>query len=247
MDTHPESRILRLLVTALLGGSLATMTVFGQSAAHAATPPLTGTVSCTLTAASTFTPALGYHQGIGGKRVSPSANAKWRVEGTLTACSGAQTGGNPRIPGPIARGEILLKGKAVGHQCGSLTANGMTVTSVRIKWFDAAGNRMPTTKATGSTTVTGLYNGFPPFISFDPITFDPSYVPPGVITFHGAGTAKATARAFPGRHLTMTAVADRTLESMVTPCNTHQAPSLTFGIDGFNFGGVNAPSTVSIS
>ncbi len=242
-----RSTVNRLPLAALLVGSLAAAIAAGPPVAGAATPPLMGTVSCTLTAASTFTPALGYRQGIGGKKVSPRANAKWRVEGTLTACSGAQTGGNPRRPGPIARGEILLKGKADGHQCASLTANGLTVSSVRIKWFDATGNRMPTTKATGSTTVAGLYGGFPPFISLDPITLDPSYVPPGVITFHGAGTVKGTARAFPGGHVTLTAVADRALDSMVTPCNTHQVPSLTFGIDGFTFGGVHGPSSLSIS
>lgn len=236
----------RLLVTAVTFGTLAVTIGIGQPVAQAATPPRTGTVSCTLTAASTFNPALGYRQGIGGKKVSPTANAKWRVEGNLTACSGTQTGGSPKT-GQIARGELLLKGKAVGHQCASLTEIGMTMPSVRIKWFDAAGNRIPTTSASGSITVSGLYSGFPPYISLDPITFDPSYVPPGVITFNGTGTAKPTARTFPGQQVTITAVADRTLQSMVTPCNTHQVPSLTFGIDGFTFGGVNGPSTFSIS
>jgi hypothetical protein len=236
----------QLLIAGLAAGTLIGGGLLALPAAEAATPPIDGTVSCTLTGSSTFSPALGYRQGIGGKRVSPNANAKWRLDGTLTGCSGTQTGGSPRTPGPIARGEIVVRGKATGHECSGLTANGMTVRSVRIKWFDALGNRMPSTKATGVATVAGLYNGFPPFISFDPIIFDPSYVPPGVITFNLSGTVKSTARAFPGRPITMTAAADETLESMVTPCNTRQTPSLTFGISGFGFTGTTGSSTISI-
>jgi hypothetical protein len=237
----------RLLVTALLGGALATMTVAAIPVAHAAAPALTGTVSCALSAASTFNPPLNYQRGRLGKKVGPNANAKWSLEGTLTGCSGSQTGGNPRTPGPIDHGDVLVKGKAVGHQCTSLTASGMTIKNVRIKWFDAAGNTMPTTRATGAATVTGLGNGSP-YISFNPLTLDPNYVPPGIITVNITATGKPNARAFPGQPLTMTAVADQTVDSLPFICHTVPfSPGLTSGFFGLDFNGVNGPSSTSIS
>src|SRR6476660_1567414 len=123
----------RLLMTALLGGALTTVTLADVPVAHAGPPPLVGTVACALTAASTFNPPLNYQRGRLGRRVGPNANAKWSLVGTLTGCTGSQTGGNPNTPGPVDHGDVLVRGKAVGHQCTSLTASGMTIRNVRIK------------------------------------------------------------------------------------------------------------------
>ena len=40
-----------------------------------------------------------------------------------------------------------------------------------------------------------------PFISFNPLTLDPNYVPPGIITVHITATGKPNARAFPSAPL----------------------------------------------
>jgi hypothetical protein len=237
----------RLLITALLGGALATMTVVDIPAVPAAPPPLTGSVSCTLTAASTFNPPLAYQRGLLGKKVGPNVNSKWLLEGTLTGCTGTQTGGSPRTPGPIDHGEILVKAKATGHHCALLTEHGMTVKKVRIKWFDAAGNTKSTTKGTGTATVTGLGNGSK-YLAFDPPVIDPNYVPPGIITVHVSATGKPSSGAFPNQALTMTAVADQTIDSLPFICHTVPfSPPLTSGFYGLDFNGVNAPSTTSIS
>jgi hypothetical protein len=76
--------------------------------------------------------------------------------------------------------------------------------------------------------------------------YAPGYVPPGIITVTASGTGKATARAFPGQHITMSAVADQDLEDMQLPCSYRNSP-LEIGIDSFTFHGVNGPSTISIS
>lgn len=237
----------RLLITALLGGALTTMTLVAPPVAHAAAPPLTGTVSCALTGASTFNPPLNYQRGRLGKKVGPNANAKWSLEGTLTGCTGRQTGGSPHTPGPIDHGDILVKGKATGHQCALLTASGMTIKTVRIKWFDAAGNTLPTTKAIGTATVTGLGNGSK-YSSFDPLIIDPNYVAPGIITINVTATGKPNARAFPNQPLAITAVADQTIDSLPSVCSTVPfSPGLTSGLFGFDFTGVNGQSSTSIS
>jgi hypothetical protein len=237
----------RVVMTALLGGALATMTLADLPLAHAAAPPLTGTVSCALTAASTFKPPLNYQRGRLSKKVGPNANAKWSLEGTLTGCTGSQTGGSPHTPGPIDHGDILVKGKATGHQCTLLTASGMTIKTVRIKWFDAAGNAMSTTKATGTATVTGLGNGSK-YSSFDPPVIDPNYVSPGIITINVTATGKPNAHAFPNQPLTMTAVADQTIDSLPSVCSTVPfSPGLESGLYGFDFTGVNGPSSTSIN
>jgi hypothetical protein len=242
-----ERRIKYLLIGALLGGVLIPVTA---SAAEAATPPLTGTVSCALSATSTFTPWVNYgpspRPGFPNHNFKPRKYLKFQLNGHLSGCTGTQTGGNPRVPGPIRSGDIVVKGKAPGRGgCTALTTNGVTVRSVKIRWFDAAGNRMSSTNGTGTLQVAGLRDGFPPVISVNPIVYAPGYVPPGIITLTASGTGRATARAFPGRPITMSAVADQDLEDMREPCSYAPSP-LEGGINGFGFHGVNGPSTISI-
>ena len=241
-------RISYLFIGALLSGVLIPVTA--GTVANAATPPLTGTVSCALSATSAFTPWLNWspspRPGYPNHNFRPGKYVKWQLTGHLSGCTGTQTGGNPRVPGPIRSGDIVIKGKALGQQCTSLTANGMTVRSVKINWFNAAGNRMPNAKGTGTLHVAGLGNGFPPIISVNPIVYAPGYVPPGIITLTASATGKSTARAFPGQHITMSAVADQDLEDMMEPCSYFPSP-LEGGVNTFTFHGVNGPSSISIS
>jgi hypothetical protein len=213
--------------------------------ASAASPPLTGSAACTLNGDSTFSPALGYSQGLGGKKVSPNANTKWRLEATLTGCSGTQSGGSPRVPGAIATGDVLVRGKGVTHSCAAMTASGMAIKSVRVRWYDVLGNRKGTTKATGTATVAGLFDGSP-FQSINPPVFWPSYVPPGVITFAVNAVAKPTSRAFPGDTLTITAPADATLSNIALPCS-FTSPPLSLGMRDFGFHGTNGAATLAVS
>lgn len=242
-----DRRAKYLFIGALLGGVL--IPYGAGQVADAATAPLTGTVSCSLSATSAFTPWINYspspRPGFPNHNFRPGKYLKWQLTGHLSSCTGAQTGGNPRVPGPIRSGDVVVKGKALGQQCTTLTANGMTVRSVKITWFNAAGNRMPSAKGTGTLHVAGLGNGFPPVISVNPIVYAPGYVPPGIITLTASATGKATARAFPGRHITISAVADQDLEDMRFPCSYATSP-LEMGISGFTFHGVNGPSTISV-
>jgi hypothetical protein len=235
----------RLLTTSLLGAALATMALTDLPVAHAATPPLTGTVSCALTAASTFDLPLDFHTIRRGRRIGPNTTSKFLLTGELTGCTGTQTGGSPNT-GPIERGVLVAKGRTTGAHCTSVSASGMTMKSVRIKWFDAAGNKMSMTAGSGAATVTGLGNGSK-YSSFDPPVIDPNYVAPGIITVTVTATGKPNARAFPNQLLTITAVADQTIDSLPGRCSNYSFANPVTGLFGLDFNGVNAPSTGSIS
>jgi hypothetical protein len=235
----------RPFVLIAVAGLAALATTTGATSASAASPPVTGSVTCAVSADSTFTPALGYTQGLAGKHVSPNANTKWRLEGTLAGCTGTQAGGNPRFPGPIATGDLLIRAKGVTHSCAAMTANGMEVRSARVRWYDALGNRKGTTKATGTATVDGLFDGSP-FLSFNPPVLWPGYVPPGLFTFTVNAVGKTTSKAFPGEAVTITAVADETLAMIQVPCS-FTAPPLSGGMAGFGFHGTNGAATLGVS
>ena len=234
----------RVLVTTMLAGALLASGL-APTAATAAPPPLTGSVACALDANSTFNPAIGYGPGKTGRHIGPNANSKWRLAGTLAGCTGSQSGGNPRRPGPIATGEVQLKGRADGHTCSAVTANGFAVQSVKIRWFDALGGYVSTTKATGTATATGLFNGTP-YQTFDPPVFWPGYSPPGVITFTVNAIATANSKAFPGDALTLTAVADETMADFTFPCS-FTAPPVGLGLPALGHHGENGPSTLAVS
>ena len=106
---------------------------------------------------------------------------------------------------------------------------------------------MPTRKGhRDPATVTGLGNGSP-FISFNPLTWTRTTSRRGSSPFHITATGKPNARAFPGQSLTMTAVADQTIDSLPFICHTVPfSPGLTSGFFGLDFNGVNGPSTISI-
>jgi hypothetical protein len=235
-----------LLMGGAVSAGLAIAMAIGPPMASAASPPppRTGTVTCALSADSTFTPALGYGRGIFGPRVSPHADARWRAKGALTACTGTQTGGSPTRPGPITHGELVLKAKAVEHRCENVTASGMTVSTLRIRWFDAADRLLRTTKATGTVSVAGLANGST-YSSFVPLVIDPDFVPPGIITFQATATAAPDSQVFPAEPITMTAVADQTISDMQLPCS-YTTPPLTQGVPFFGFHGVHGPASLSV-
>ncbi len=199
-----------------------------------------------LSAGSTFRPNVGPAAfGSNGTRVSVNAKGKWKLEGMLTGCAGTQSGGKPRALGSIAKAQIVMRGKMVKHSCADLTAHGIAVRSLRIKWLNAAGRVKGITKGAGSVRVTGLGNGSA-FLDFPyNLVPDPSYVAPGIITFHGTGTAATTAQAFPGRPITMTAVDDQTVSMMPYQCSDNDNPG-PLTIESFDFHGVNGPSTISI-
>jgi hypothetical protein len=237
-------RPVTLLAAATLGGLLISVVVVATPAAGAAPPPMTGSVSCTLTAHSTFKPAIGYGRGRLDPNINPGVDAKWKVLGDLTGCTGTQTGGHPKRPGPITRGELLVKARAVDHACTSLSTHGMTVTRLRIRWFNAANQRVSTTKAAGTAGVTGLRNGSP-YETFSPPVLHPDWVAPGIIRFNLTATATPTSVVFAGKPITMTTVADQTIESFQMPCS-YETPPLTQGLGYFDFHAVNGPSTLSI-
>jgi hypothetical protein len=126
-----------------------------------------------------------------------------------------------------------------------MTATGMVIRSVRVRWYDALGNRKGTTKATGTATVAGLFDGSP-FQSFNPPVFWPGYVPPGLITFTVHAVGKSTSRAFPGDAVTITAVADQTLAMIQRPCS-FTSPPLDGGMRDFRFHGTNGAASLAVS
>ncbi len=234
-----------LVVTALLGGGAAVLGG-GIPGASAATPttPMTGNVACTLDGSSTFKPSIGYGAGRGDGRVNPNQDAKWKVLADLTGCTGTQTGGNPKHPGPIAGGQLLVRGFANDHACQKLTDGGMTLTRVRLKWKDAQGRNLKISIGTGHAAVDGLYDGWP-YTDFFGHTPHPGYVAPGVITFTASGTIDATAKVFAGKSFSFTATADETVSDMQLPCS-FDTPPLRQGLGGFNFHAEQGPSSISI-
>ena len=121
-------------MTALLGGALTAMTFGELPAAHAAAPRSPAPCRARSRPRRRSTRPSTTERGRAGQEGRAQASTRsGRSRDTLTGCTGSQTGGNPRIPGPIDHGDVLVKGKAVGHQCTTLTASGMTIKIVRIK------------------------------------------------------------------------------------------------------------------
>jgi hypothetical protein len=234
----------RVLVTTMLAGALLASGL-APRAASAAPPPLTGSVSCALDAASTFAPAIGYGPGKTGRRLRPNADSKWKLTGSLSGCTGSQSGGHPRRPGPIVSGEVQVKGRADGHTCAAMTANGMTIPSMKLRWFDAQGELVSTTNATGTATAHGLFNGTP-YESNSPPVFWPDYSPPGIISFTVDAVAKANSKAFPGDSLSLTVVADETMADFTFPCS-FTYPPVGLGLPAFGHHGENGPSALAVS
>ena len=119
-----------LLTTLLAGALLAALMVPGVS--EAAPPPLTGNVSCAVDGTSAFTPPLAFQAGRTDRRVGPNTKSKWRLDAALTGCTGSQTGGSPRVPGPVDHGELFVKAKATGNQCQHLTDDGLLTIGRRV-------------------------------------------------------------------------------------------------------------------
>ena len=221
------------------------MTAVGVSTAPAYTvyPPMTGNVACNYDGTSSFRPPLGFSPGHGDDNINPTVDSKWKVVGTLSACSGTQTGGNPRHPGPVATGDVLIKGKAVDHACQKVTDFGLSVSRVRIRWYEADGGHLLVSKGIGTATVEGLGDGWP-YIGFGPMT-EPGFVPPGIITVHLTAVLDAASRSFPGKTVTMTAVSDQTLEDTYLPCS-FTYPPVTVGMAGWDFHGAQGASSLSV-
>ena len=206
----------------------------GTPNAAAAPPPVTGTVSCSLGATSTFTPFIGYSRGLVGRHVGPRAKSRWKLTGTLTGCTGAQTGGRAGAQ-PIDHADIKMVGRATGHQCSDLAADGLELTLVRVRWLDASGDRIGITRVVdGSLTVRNV-GVLPPF--------DPPVTPPGPPTVTGSSAATPTSTAFPTSVVTVAALGDPI--PLALPCSSF-GPPLTQGIEGIAFSGLNGPSSISV-
>jgi hypothetical protein len=226
------------LTFALVASFTLVLTTVG-SADAASAPPLTGDVACAAAGQTTFRPYLGYSPGKGDRRIPTGMDSHWKVLTDLTGCTGTQTGGNPKIPGPIAKGDVRIKAVGVDHSCQSATDFGASMAKVRVRWFDAAGRHLKLSKGTGSITVTGLGSGR---------TFDPSYVPPGIVTLHVTATLDSTSAVFPGQTLSMTLVADQTVSDMQLPFGcSYYTPPQTLGLDRFDHTGVHGPSSLAVS
>jgi hypothetical protein len=233
-----------LLATALLVSSAAV--VSSASMTRAAISPTTGNVACEFDGASTYTPYLGYGPGIGDPRIGPNRDSKWKLLGNLAACTGTQSGGNPKL-GPIATGEVLMKATAVDHDCQKVTDHGLAITRLRVKWKDALGRNLRTSIGTGSVTVDGLTNGSPYLDFFTNPVPNPDYVAPGIINVQATGTIGATSKAFPGQTFTFTGTVDQTIaDDMPGPCS-YIGPPARQGVSGFGFHGEHGPSSLSVS
>jgi hypothetical protein len=217
------------------------------SVSEAGPPPITGIVRCTVVANSSFNPPLNYQQGRLGRRVGANAKSKWILDAQLTDCTGTQTGGNPRIPGPIHHGRLLLKGKASGHQCQNVTDDGITVPRMRFWWYNAADRVMATTKTDPSVVrVQQLFDGSK-YQSFDPPVLHPGYNPPGIILMSDDAHATTNSRAFSSEGVTLDLTADMALDEMPFICHSVPfSPGLTSGLFGFDFTGNHGPSTVLV-
>jgi hypothetical protein len=231
-------RIGVLGVTVLLVSGAALVGGMTSASAASVPPPRTGNVACAADGRTTFRPYLGYSPGKTDRPIPASMDSKWKVLTDLTGCTGTQTGGNPRIPGPIANGDLLIKATGVDHTCQKATDFGASITKVRVRWFDAGGRKLKLSKGTGSITVTGLGSGQ---------TLNPSYVPPGIVTLHVTATIDSTSAVFPGQTLSMTLVGDQTVSGMQQPfgCSYYYAPQ-TLGVDRFDHTGVHGLSSLSV-
>ncbi len=231
---------LAVVVAIAAAGSLV-----GTGVAQAAPPPITGSVSCALSGPVTFSPPLGYAPGLLGKHVGPNGNTKATIASSLTGCSGAQAGGNPKLPGPIDHGILRGKGLAVKHSCASFSTSGATIKTFTIGWYNATGTKIAVTKGgSGSLTVRGLGAGIPSSWPAQP-PFPPT-VPPGVITLQFSAVAAANSSAFPAQTTTWNGPVDQTIDgSFWLPCS-YNGPPLNQGVGSFALTGVNGPATFSI-
>ncbi|MGZ4688812.1 MAG: hypothetical protein ACXV8R_10770 [Acidimicrobiia bacterium] len=210
------------------------------SRAAATPPPVTGTVTCSLTATSTFWPFVGYEQSLASRHVGPRAKSVWKLLGTLSECSGTQSGGRPTTVLPIQHGDIKITARASGHQCADVEDSALEVRSIRVRWFDTLGKRVGTTRVVhdGSIHVANL--GVLAFL------FPPPTPPPEPPTFSGSGIALATSHVFPGQVVTLAGIGDPVY--LALPCSTtDQPPGIPRGIPGVTFSGVSGTSTVSVS
>jgi hypothetical protein len=202
--------------------------------AGAASPPRDGTVSCGASGNVRFAAPLQY--GVGNK---PNQDANVRFRTTPTGCSGTQTGGSPRRPGPITGGTLVAKGRGTGHRCLDMTMSGIHAIKTKITWRDAGGHNLGmTTIAAATATVANLGSGT--------LNFPPPVTPPGIITFTLTGVADASSTAFPGRNVSATFVADHTVASFMVPCSIKYPPQ-KIGLDELKFTGVQGPSSVAVS
>ena len=226
-------------IVAVVLMTLTVVSILGTSPVGAIVPPVTGTVTCSLSGTSTFSPPLGYDPGLTGNPVGPRARSRWTMLGTLTACSGTQSGGRPSGSLPIDNGTIRLIGRAMDHSCRSVETSGLELRNLRIVWFAADDTRVGTTVTDrGSIAVSNVGLPFPLF---------PPDPPPGPPSFATTVSGRATARVFPGETLTLSALGDP-LSYPALPCSTtFSGPPLPQGIGGVSFSGVSGPSTVAIT
>src|SRR3954469_14527246 len=99
----------RSLTIALLVVGLAA--VFGMQSAGAVHPPRSGSVSCGANGSVAFARSLQFvagHKPNGDPKPDPDSRTVFKND--PSACSGTQTGGNPRHPGAISGGRLIAKG-----------------------------------------------------------------------------------------------------------------------------------------
>jgi hypothetical protein len=208
----------------------------------AAAPTRTGSASCAFSGDVRFPKHLVSAVRNGPHfQPRPDTDARAHFAGSGAACSGTQTGGRVRRPGPIDQARLRANGIITGHTCSDLTAHGIHAIKTRITWLDAAGRSLGTSKIDAATaTVAGLGNGSPP--SFPP----PNTPPPGIITFTFSGTIRSDSTVFPSRTFTATFIADERVENFALPC-APVGPPVDTDMAHLTFTGVNGPSTFSVS
>jgi hypothetical protein len=224
-------------LAAIVAGA-AVLALLGPVSAQAAPPPVTGDVACSFQGNIAFDPPLNYQQGRFGRRTPPiDRDAKVTLSGTLSGCTGTQTGGPPKKQPPLAHAEVLARGTMVDHGCRTLSLHGVALSKVRIRWFNAGGTRVGVTKGSaGSITVSGLGDGVPSTWTGPPSPVFPPTVPPGNIDFAGSLGSNANAKVFPGEPASVAFRANRTVDSFVFPCS-YATPPLSMGIPNFSFAG----------
>jgi hypothetical protein len=234
-----DARWFVLIVGAV--GMLAMLT----PAAAAAKPPVTGDVSCAMQGSIEFNPPLDYQKGRTGRPTPPpERDAKVTVTGTLTGCTGAQAGGNPKKPGPLHHGELIARGMMVDHSCGTLSLHGVTVSKVKVRWFNAGGALVGVTKGTtGTVIVSGLGEGLPSTWTGPPSQVFPPTVAPGFIDFAASLGSDPTSSVFPGEPSSMSARVDQTMDGDFAFRCSYETPPLSMGVGSFTFSG--ATYTVS--
>jgi hypothetical protein len=181
---------------------------------------------------------LGYEPGLASPHIGHFVKSKWKLRGTLTACTGTQAGGRPTARLPISGGDVTINARATGHQCGDVAAHGLEIRRIRVLWRDAHGGSLGSTRvATGSIDVDN--------VEWVPLTLPPP-PPPDPSTFVGAGTAISSSRVFPGQAVSLAAIGDPI--HFVLPCSTtDDVPGISRGVPGVTFSGINGPSTLTVA